>query len=62
MSIEHFLSKSVKWVNKEGKEVRSVSIHGYERRYTISHEKHKDVISVPNGEDQAQLTGASNGN
>jgi hypothetical protein len=39
MRISDFINKSVKWENKEGKEVRSVSVHEYERIYTIKHDK-----------------------
>jgi len=31
VSMLDFLSKSIRWVNKEGKEVRSISIHEYLR-------------------------------
>ena len=30
-----FLTKCVSWVNKEGKEVRSISIHNYQRAFAI---------------------------
>jgi len=33
--LEEFLSKSLKWLNKEGIEVRSISIHEYTRSYEI---------------------------
>jgi hypothetical protein len=35
ITIEDFLNKSVKWINKEGKEVRSISIHEYKKEYDL---------------------------
>ena len=35
IALQDFVAKSVKWKNKEGKEVRSVSIHEYQRVYSL---------------------------
>lgn len=35
ISIQDFLLNSVKWLNKEGKEIRSMSIHLYKRVYEL---------------------------
>jgi hypothetical protein len=35
ITIEDFLNKSIKWVNKEGKEIRSISIHEYKKEYDL---------------------------
>ena len=35
MRLLDFLKESVKWKNKEGKEVRSISIHSFERAFEI---------------------------
>ena len=35
ISMEELLINSISWINKESKEVRSFSIHHYERRYEL---------------------------
>lgn len=35
ISLQDFLTKSIRWTNKEGKEVRSVSIHELKRGYNL---------------------------
>lgn len=35
ISMVQFLTDSIKWQNKEGKEIRSISIHEYNREYTL---------------------------
>ncbi len=35
ITFEDFMAQSVSWVNKEGKSVRSVSIHSYKRAFEI---------------------------
>lgn len=35
VNMQKFLENSIDWINKEGKEVRSISIHVYERAFEL---------------------------